>query len=146
LRPAADGAARSAGDRAGELRRAQRQLDIEALVRGIEPGETDFRMNEERKIEVEEVESVAPPPRARVPECAPSEKLARKRDYLAGFLAGETESEPAAPGDSEELKESVVEALKSASTTRKSRSTSTSSGLIYDVEVTEDGDARVTMT
>ena len=35
-------------------------------------------MNEERKIETEEVANVAPPPRARV-----SETFERKRDYLA---------------------------------------------------------------
>ena len=46
-------------------------------------------MNEERKIETEEVEAVNPPPRARVPE-----SVARKRDYLAGFLAGEAPEEP----------------------------------------------------
>ncbi len=68
-------------------------------------------MNEERKIEIEEVGSVSPPPRGRVPESA-AEKLGRKRDYLAGFLAGDTETAPAAAGD-EDLKDRVVEALKS---------------------------------
>ncbi len=42
-------------------------------------------MNEERKIETEEVEAVTPPPRARV-----TPEFERKRDYLAGFLSGET--------------------------------------------------------
>ena len=41
-------------------------------------------MNEERKIETEEVEAVDAPPRARV-----SETFERKRDYLAGFISGE---------------------------------------------------------
>jgi hypothetical protein len=45
-------------------------------------------MNKERKIELEEVDSVDTPPRARV-----TPEFERKRDYLAGFLAGETESE-----------------------------------------------------
>ena len=39
-------------------------------------------MNQERKIETEEVTEVASPPRARI-----SETLERKRDYLEGFLA-----------------------------------------------------------
>ena len=39
-------------------------------------------MNEERRIEVEEVDGVAPPPKARV-----SDTFERKRDYLEGFLA-----------------------------------------------------------
>ena len=53
-------------------------------------------MNEERKIEVEEVEAVPQPPRARV-----TESMERKRDYLTGFLAGDTEA-PAA-GDAEDV-------------------------------------------
>jgi FeS assembly SUF system protein len=97
-------------------------------------------MNEERKIEVEEVESVAAPPRARVPD-----SVARKRDYLAGFLAGETESKPAAAGDSEELKDRIVEALKSIYDPEIPVDIY-ELGLIYDVEVAEDGDALVTMT
>jgi FeS assembly SUF system protein len=100
-------------------------------------------MNKERKIEVEEVESVTPPRRARVPESA-SEKLGRKRDYLAGFLAGETESPPAAAGD-EELKDRVVEALKSIYDPEIPVDIY-ELGLIYDVEISEDGDAIVTMT
>ena len=39
-------------------------------------------MNENAKIEIEEVDSVAAPPRARV-----TPEFERKRDYLAGFLA-----------------------------------------------------------
>ena len=100
-------------------------------------------MNEERKIETEAVASVTPPPRARVPESA-SEKLGRKRDYLAGFLAGETESAPAA-GDNEELKDRVVEALKSVYDPEIPVDIY-ELGLIYDVEISEDCDALVTMT
>ena len=96
-------------------------------------------MNEERKIEVEEVESVTPPPRARVPE-----SVARKRDYLAGFLAGETESAPAA-ADNEELKDRIVEALKSVYDPEIPVDIY-ELGLIYDIEVREDGDVLVTMT
>ena len=47
-------------------------------------------MNEEHRIEIEEVEGVAPPPKARVsdapvPDAAAT--FARKRDYLEGFLS-----------------------------------------------------------
>jgi FeS assembly SUF system protein len=96
-------------------------------------------MNEERKIEVEEVESVTPPPRARVPD-----SVARKRDYLAGFLAGETEARPPA-ADNEELKDRIVEALKSVYDPEIPVDIY-ELGLIYNVEISEDGDAVVTMT
>jgi len=96
-------------------------------------------MNEERKIEVEEVESVTPPPRARVPE-----RVARKRDYLAGFLSGETESAPAA-ADNDELRERIVEALKSVYDPEIPVDIY-ELGLIYDVEISDEGDAVITMT
>ena len=96
-------------------------------------------MNEERKIEVEEVESVTPPPRARVPE-----RVARKRDYLAGFLSGQTESAPAAT-DNDELRERIVEALKSVYDPEIPVDIY-ELGLIYDVEISDDGDAVITMT
>ena len=96
-------------------------------------------MNEERKIEVEEVESVAPPPRARVPD-----SVARKRDYLAGFLSGETESQPAA-ADNEDLKDRIVEVLKSIYDPEIPVDIY-ELGLIYDIDATEDGDVVVTMT
>ena len=96
-------------------------------------------MNEERKIEIEEVESVAPPPRARLPD-----SVARKRDYLAGFLSGETESAPAA-ADSDELRDRIVEALKSVYDPEIPVDIY-ELGLIYDVDISEDGDVIVTMT
>jgi FeS assembly SUF system protein len=96
-------------------------------------------MNEERRIEVEEVDAVTPPPRARVPD-----SVARKRDYLAGFLAGETEPKPA-PTDNEDLKDRIVEALKSVYDPEIPVDIY-ELGLIYDIDVTEDGDAVVTMT
>ena len=94
-------------------------------------------MNEERKIEVEEVESVAPPPRARVPD-----SVARKRDYLAGFLAGETEP---ALADNTDLKDRVIEALKSVYDPEIPVDIY-ELGLIYDIQISEDGDAVITMT
>ena len=96
-------------------------------------------MNEERKIEVEEVESVATPPRARV-----TETFERKRDYLAGFLSGETKPEDKG-GSNEELKSAVVDALKSIYDPEIPVDIY-ELGLIYDVVISEDGDALVTMT
>ncbi|HET9810544.1 MAG TPA: SUF system Fe-S cluster assembly protein [Sphingomicrobium sp.] len=95
-------------------------------------------MNEERKIETEEVESMTAPRRARVPE-----SVARKRDYLAGFLAGETEDK--APAGNDEIKDRIVEALKSVYDPEIPVDIY-ELGLIYDIEVSEDGDALVKMT
>jgi FeS assembly SUF system protein len=95
-------------------------------------------MNSERKIEVEEVESVAPPPRARVPE-----SVARKRDYLAGFLSGETEEK--APASNDELTDRVIDTLKSIYDPEIPVDIY-ELGLIYDIAISEDGDAVITMT
>ena len=97
-------------------------------------------MNEERKIATEEVESVPTPPRARVPE-----SVARKRDYLTGFLAGETETQPGGETTNEELRDSVIDALKSVYDPEIPVDIY-ELGLIYDVEISEDGDATITMT
>ncbi len=95
-------------------------------------------MNEERKIEIEEVDSVETPPRASV-----AETFERKRDYLAGFLSGEKEEEPSGPGS--DLQAEVVNALKSIYDPEIPVDIY-ELGLIYDVEISEDGDALVTMT
>jgi FeS assembly SUF system protein len=98
-------------------------------------------MNEERKIEAEEVEAVPTPPRARV-----TPDFERKRDYLAGFLAGETEEKPSAAAEgADELKERVIETLKSIYDPEIPVDIY-ELGLIYDVAISEDGDAVVTMT
>jgi FeS assembly SUF system protein len=96
-------------------------------------------MNEERKIETEEVDAVAAPPRARVPE-----GFARKRDYLAGFLAGEREEE-ATGGPGSELQSTVIDVLKSIFDPEIPVDIY-ELGLIYDVDISEDGDATITMT
>ena len=96
-------------------------------------------MNEERRIETEEVDAASPPPRARVPE-----SFERKRDYLAGFLAGEKREESAG-GAGSDLQASVVEVLKSIYDPEIPVDIY-ELGLIYDVEISEDGDATVTMT
>jgi FeS assembly SUF system protein len=96
-------------------------------------------MNEERKIETESVDAVTPPPRARVPE-----SVQRKRDYLAGFLAGEA-AEESAGGPGSDLQASVVEVLKSIYDPEIPVDIY-ELGLIYGVDISEDGDATITMT
>ena len=96
-------------------------------------------MNEEGKIEIEEVESVAAPARARM-----TPDFERKRDYLAGFLTEKKpEPDPNEPGGA--LVEAVVEALKSIYDPEIPVDIY-ELGLIYDVAISEDGDAVVTMT
>ena len=96
-------------------------------------------MGEEKKIEVEEVDAVETPPRARV-----TPEFERKRDYLAGFLAEKKpELDPSAP--SGQLQEAVIEALKSIYDPEIPVDIY-ELGLIYDVAISEDGDAVVTMT
>ena len=97
-------------------------------------------MNREKKIETEEVDAVTPPPRARV-----SETFERKRDYLAGFLSGEKEDEEPKAGAGSDLQASVVDALKSIYDPEIPVDIY-ELGLIYDVDISEDGDAVVTMT
>ncbi|WP_267378873.1 MULTISPECIES: SUF system Fe-S cluster assembly protein [unclassified Sphingomonas] len=90
------------------------------------------------RIEIEEVDAVTPPPRARV-EDAP-----RERDYLQGFLAQKPQVDPAGePGGA--LYEAVVEALKEIYDPEIPVNIY-ELGLIYGVDVTQDGHAAVTMT
>ena len=96
-------------------------------------------MNKERKIETEEVEGVSPPPRARV-----TPEFERKRDYLTGFLSGETKPTDEVPAN-EDLKDSVIDALKSVYDPEIPVDIY-ELGLIYDVAISQDGDAVVTMT
>ena len=97
-------------------------------------------MNKERKIEVEEVDAVDTPPRARV-----TPDFERKRDYLAGFLVGETETEVGGEAPNTDVKDRVIEALKSIYDPEIPVDIY-ELGLIYDVAISEDGDAVVTMT
>jgi FeS assembly SUF system protein len=101
-------------------------------------------MGEEKKIAVEEVDGVDVPPRARVTPETPAETFDRKRDYLAGFLA-ETKPAPAYGGADGQLMDSVIEALKSIYDPEIPVDIY-ELGLIYDVAISEDGDAIVTMT
>jgi FeS assembly SUF system protein len=95
-------------------------------------------MNEERKIETEEVAAVTPPPRGRV-----EETFERKRDYLTGFLAGDKDEPQGGAGS--DLQANVVEALKSIYDPEIPVDIY-ELGLIYDVDVSEDGDVVVAMT
>jgi FeS assembly SUF system protein len=102
-------------------------------------------MNEEKPFSVEEVDGVAPPPRARVEDAETAgEKLERKKDYLEGFLAQKPQTEDsAAPGGA--LYESVVEALREIFDPEIPVNIY-DLGLIYGVDVTPDADVVVTMT
>ncbi len=105
--------------------------------------------DQERRIDVKEVSAAAPVPRARVDDAVddappPAEsaanKLARKRDYLAGFLA-ETPADPA-PGD--DLHTAIVDALKDIFDPEIPVNIY-DLGLIYNVEI-DEGHVVVTMT
>jgi FeS assembly SUF system protein len=100
-------------------------------------------MNEERKIVVEEVDSVEAPPKVRV-EGGVTETFERKRDYLEGFLAQKPQGlATGEPGGA--LYEAVVEALKEIYDPEIPVNIY-DLGLIYGVEVTDEGHASVTMT
>ncbi len=92
-------------------------------------------MNEERRIEVEEVDGVPSPPKARV-----GDSFERKRDYLEGFLAQQKPAEP--EGD---LYEAVIEALKDIYDPEIPVNIY-DLGLIYDVEITPENHALIKMT
>ena len=99
-------------------------------------------MNEAGKIEVEEVTAVTPPPRARVEEAR--DTFERKRDYLEGFLSQKPAGIPAGePGGA--TYDAIIDALKDIYDPEIPVNIY-DLGLIYNVEVTADGHAVVTMT
>ncbi|HEX8667503.1 MAG TPA: SUF system Fe-S cluster assembly protein [Allosphingosinicella sp.] len=101
-------------------------------------------MNEERKIEIEEVSEAAAPPRARVSDASPAETFERKRDYLEGFLSQKAPEQPQeAPGGN--LYEAVIEALKEIYDPEIPVNIY-DLGLVYDVEISPEHHAYVTMT
>ena len=99
----------------------------------------------EKTFRIEEVDGVDAPPRGRVEGIeTPTEKLERKKDYLEGFLA----QKPATAALSEpggELYENVIEALKDIYDPEIPVNIY-DLGLIYGVDVTEDGDVAIVMT
>ncbi|MBA3676027.1 MAG: SUF system Fe-S cluster assembly protein [Sphingosinicella sp.] len=96
-------------------------------------------MNQERKIEIEEVEAAVKPPKARV-----ESDFERKRDYLAGFLAKKPE-EPAPSEAGGDLYEAVITALKEIYDPEIPVNIY-DLGLIYGVEISPENHAKVTMT
>ena len=113
-------------------------------------------MNEHKPFEVEEVDGVETPPRARVADAqsatetrvedaeSPADKLERKRDYLEGFLAQKPQGDnPAAPGGA--LYESVVDALREIFDPEIPVNIY-DLGLIYGVDISPEADVAVTMT
>jgi FeS assembly SUF system protein len=102
-------------------------------------------MNEQSKFEVEEVDAVAPPPRASVDDAETSrDTFERKRDYLEGFLAQKPQVAHAGePGG--DLYEGVIDALKEIYDPEIPVNIY-DLGLIYGVDVTADGEVAVTMT
>lgn len=96
-------------------------------------------MSEERRIEVEEVEAVTPPAKARVEDAEP-----RKRDYLDGFLQEKPQGVQAGePGGA--VYDGIIEALKEIYDPEIPVNIY-DLGLIYGVEVSDDGHAAITMT
>jgi len=92
--------------------------------------------------EVEQVEGVALPPKARVDDAAP--ETPRERDYLSGFLAQKPQGDAVGePGGA--LYEAIVDALKEIYDPEIPVNIY-DLGLIYGVEVTDNGEAAVTMT
>lgn len=99
-------------------------------------------MNEERRIEVEEVDAVPTPPRARVDDAR--ESFERKRDYLEGFLSQKPANVPdGEPGGA--TYDAIIDALKDIYDPEIPVNIY-DLGLIYNVEVTDAGHAVVTMT
>lgn len=99
-------------------------------------------MNEQSRIKVEEVDAVEAPPKARVEDAR--ESFERKKDYLAGFLS-EKPAEPAAGAPGGELYEAVIASLKEIYDPEIPVNIY-DLGLIYGVDITEDGHTVVTMT
>ncbi len=103
-------------------------------------------MSDEHRIEVEQVEAVTPPPRARVEDAgeAPRETFERKRDYLDGFLSQKPADVPAdQPGGA--IYDAIIDALKEIYDPEIPVNIY-ELGLIYNVEVGDGGHAVVTMT
>jgi hypothetical protein len=97
-------------------------------------------VNEEGKIEIEEVGAAEKPPKARVDDAeAPRDIFERKRDYLEGFLSQAPVADPAGqPGG--DLYEAVIGSLKEIYDPEIPVNIY-DLGLIYGVDITDDGHA-----
>lgn len=115
---------------------------------------TDDTRDETRKFAVEEVDAAPAPPSARVDDApaddapqvyeTPTQKFARKRDYLEGFLAQEPEGEdPTGPGGM--IYEGVISALKEIYDPEIPVNIY-ELGLIYGVDVSPEHSVAITMT
>jgi len=100
-------------------------------------------MNQERKIEIEEVSEAPSPPKARVADAA--ETFERKRDYLEGFLARQAPAAPPADVPGGDLYEAVIDALKEIYDPEIPVNIY-DLGLVYNVEITPEHHAKVQMT
>ncbi len=102
-------------------------------------------MSDEPNIRVEEVDSVNTPPRARVEDAEPATaNVPRKADYLEGFLKQQPQETGAGePGGS--VYDGVIAALKEIYDPEIPVNIY-DLGLIYGVDVTDDGHTVVTMT
>jgi len=113
-------------------------------------------MNEHKPFQVEEVDGVETPLRARVEDAqgasaarvedaeTAAQRMERKRDYLEGFLAQQPQGDnPTAPGGA--LYESVVDALREIYDPEIPVNIY-DLGLIYGVDVSPEADVMVTMT
>jgi len=99
-------------------------------------------MNDERSFRVEEVDAVAPPPKARVEDVV--EAPPRRRDYLDGFLA--QKPEPVGAGEpGGDIYEAVIASLKEIYDPEIPVNIY-DLGLIYGVEVGDNGNVVVSMT
>lgn len=95
--------------------------------------------------EVEEVDGVTPPPKARVEDIeAPAEKLERKKDYLEGFLS-QKPADAATTGPGGELYENVIAALREIFDPEIPVNIY-DLGLIYGVDIDDTAGVTVTMT
>ncbi|MGD9811731.1 MAG: SUF system Fe-S cluster assembly protein [Sphingobium sp.] len=101
-------------------------------------------MSDEPNIRTEQVDGVTAPPRARVDGMEPTANVPRKADYLEGFLKQQPQdTADGEPGGS--VYDGVISALKEIYDPEIPVNIY-DLGLIYGVDVTDDGHTVVTMT
>jgi FeS assembly SUF system protein len=104
-------------------------------------------MEADKRFDIEEVDGVTAPPRGRVDDAVEEtagETLARKKDYLEGFLAQQpAAASPGEPGGA--VYERVIDALREIYDPEIPVNIY-DLGLIYGVDATADGEVKVTMT